>query len=444
MSAPLSSIITVSIAASTANPTRQGFNTPLIASATAAWTERSRSYTTITGVGVDFATTTPEYKAAAKMFAQNPAPAKVKIGRCNGAKPTQRWAITPIAINLHKYAMQINGLDVSYTSDGTATLTEIIGGLKTAIDLLGLAITVSDQTTFMRIVANVAGVWFSVGTTIDGSPRNDPNIGVAEDHADPGMAAELDLLFAADSDWYGLITTFNSKALVDAVGAWCETNKRVYVAQTQDSACINTALSGTDDVMESTKGNALTRTEVAYSQDNADFLDAAWMGDRLPDIPGSNTWWGAQLASVNFGNYTDTQRSNILAKNGNYYEDVAAVGITSYGKVASGAFIDFIIYIDYLRARLSERIFTVLAQSRKTPYDDVGISLIGAQITAQLQEDADRGAILKGTWRVTLPKSSDIPAGGADRLARTLNGITFYAEYDDSIQIVAITGVLVP
>lgn len=444
MSAPLSSIVTVSIAASTANPSRQGFNTPLIVSANAAWTERSRSYSSPTAAALDWAASTPEYKAIAKEFAQNPAPAAVKVGRANGAKPTQRWAITPVAINSHKYAMQINGIDISFTSDSSATLTEIIAGLKIAIDALSLAITVSDQTTFMRIVANVAGVWFSVGTTIDGSPRNDPNLAVAQDHADPGMSAELDLLFAADSDWYGLITLYNSKALVDAVGAWAETNKRLYIAQTQDSACINTALSGTDDVMESTRNNALTHTAVVYSEDTADFADGAWMGNRLPDKPGSNTWWGAQLASVNFGNYTDTQRSNILAKNGNYYEDVAAVGITSYGKVASGAFIDFIIYIDYLRARLSERIFTVLAQSRKTPYDDVGISLIGAQITAQLQEDADRGAILKGTWRVTLPKSSDIPAGGADRLARTLNGITFYAEYDDSIQIVAITGVLVP
>ncbi len=251
-------------------------------------------------------------------------------------------------------------------------------------------------------------------------------------------------LLAADSDWFALLTTFNSKAFVDAVGAWCETNKRIYPVQTQDSQCINTAKSGTDDVMESTQANSLTHTAVIYSEDTADVADAAWMGNRLIDKPGSNTWWGAQLLSVLFGNYSDTQRANIVAKNGNYYEDIASVGITTGGKAAGGAFLDFTIYIDYLTARLSERIFRKLAQARKMPYDDGGITIIGAEIIGQLQEDANRNAILKNTWRVNLPKSSDIPAGGADRLARTLKLITFYAEYDDSIQAVQLNGVLVP
>lgn len=445
MSAPLSSVVIVSIAASTANPSRQGFNTSLIASANAAWVERTRSYSNIGAVGADWAVTTPEYKSAAKEFAQNPSPSIVKIGRINGAKPTQRWAITPTAIDNHKYAMNVNGNEISFTSDGTATVTEIIAGLKIAIDLLSLAITVSDQTTFMRIVANAAGAWFSVGTTIDGSPRNDPNLAVAQDHALPAStAAELDAVFAADHDWYGLITLYNSKAVIDAVAAWAETNKRVYTPQTQDSACINTGLSGTDDVMESTRSNSYAHTAVIYSEDTADFADAAWMGNRLPDKPGSNTWWGAQLLATAFGNYTDTQRANIRAKNGNFYEDISNVGLTADGKSAGGAFLDLTIYIDYLSARLQERIFTKLVQARKMPYDDGGITIIGAEIEAQLQEDADRHAILQGTWYVTLPKSSDIPAGGADRLARTLNLVSFYAEYDDSIQHVQLNGVLVP
>lgn len=448
MTAPLSSVVTVSIAASAINPTRQGFNVPLILSATAAWTERTRSYTSAAAVALDFATTTPEYKQAAKMFAQNPAPAKIKIGRVNGAKPTQTWSVTPLAVNSHKYAMQVNGRDFSYTSDGSATVAEITAGLKAAFDTAAalspaLAITSTDASTKLTVAANVAGGWFSLGTTIDGSPRNDPNLTMIQDHADPGMSAELDLLFAADRDWYGFTNSYNSKAVVDAIGGWAETNKRLFVAETQDSATINTGKSGTDDVMESTQANGLTHTSVGYSEDTADFMDAAWMGNRLPDKPGSNTWWAAQLATVLFGNYSDTQRSNVAAKNGNLYEDVAAVGITTPGKVASGAYIDFIIYVDYLTARLAERVFSKLAQSRKTPYDDDGINIIGAELKAQFQEDADRGAIL-GDWTVTLPKSKDIPAGGADRLARTLNLVKFSANYDDAIQSVAITGTLVP
>ncbi len=446
MTAPTSSIVAVSIAAGTANPTKQGFRTALIQSATAAWTERTRSYASAAEVLVDWAVTTPEYKAAAKLFAQNPSPNLVKVGRMNGAKPTQSWTLVPTAVSSHIYAGEVDGAAWTITSDSSATVAEITAAMKVAIDALAKAVTTTDNgAAGLVITSNVAGVWHSVGTTIDGSPCNDPNLSVVQDHADPGMAAELGLLFAQDSDWYALITTFNSKLLVDAVAAWCETNKRLYVVQTQDSICINTALSGTNDVMESTKGNALEHTAVIYSQDTADFADAAWVGNRIIDTPGSNTWMFAQLASVLIGNYSSTQRSNINAKNGNFYEDIASVGVAQKGKVAKGSYIDFIIYKDFLTARLGERIFAKLANARKTPYDDGGIAIIGAEINAQLQTDADRGAIQKGTWYVTLPKSSDIPAGGADRLARILSGVKFYAEYLDAIQEVnPLSGTLVP
>lgn len=444
MTAPLSSIVTVSIAAATANPTRQGFGTALILSHTVTWAERTRSYASAAEVAVDFASTTPEYKAAVELFAQDPSPDLVKVGRANDSVPTQRWALTPVAVNSKIYAGKVNGLAWTFTADSSATVTEIIAGMKIAIDALAQAVTTSDQTTYLRVLANVAGVWHSVGTTLDGSARNDPNLGVAQDHANPTIATALDAILAADSDWYALITTFNSKALVDAAASWCETNSRLYVVQTQDSACINTALSGTDDVMESTKSSAYTHTSVIYSENTADFADAAWVGNRIIDQPGSNTWMFATLAGVNEGNYTSTQRSNINAKNGNFYEDTAGVGITQKGKVASGTYIDFTIYKDYLTARLSERIYAALIAARKVPYDDGGIAIIAGEITAQLQSDADRGALLKGSWYVTVPKSADIPTGGADRLARTLNGVSFYAEYADPIQAVAITGVLVP
>ncbi len=444
MSAPISSIVTVSIASGTANPTRQGFGTALILSHTATWAERTREYSDAAEVLVDFAATTPEYKAAAKLFAQDPSPDKVKVGRANDSVPTQRWAITPVAVHSKRYAGNVNGLAWFYDADSATTVAEIIAGIKIAIDALAQAVTTSDQTTYLRMLANVAGVWHSFGTTLDGSARNDPNLGVAQDHADPTIATALAAILAADSDWYALITTFNSKALVDAAASWCETNGRLYVVQTQDSACINTALSGTDDVMESLKGNAYAHAAAIYSEDTADFADAAWVGNRIVDLPGSNTWKFATLASVLIGNYSSTQRSNVRAKKGNFYEDIAGVGITQDGFVSSGSYIDFTIYKDYLTARLGEGIFAALAQSRKTPYDDGGIAIIGNVITAQLQSDADRGAILKGTWFVTLPKSADIPAGGADRLARILNGVKFYAEYADPIQSVAVAGVLVP
>ncbi len=440
MTAPLSDVVSIAITATTVNPTQAGFNTPMIISHTATWSERVRSYSTIAGVGSDFATTTPEYKAAAKIFAQNPSLNLVKIGRA-ALPPTQRWAVTPVALDSHKYSMSFNGTTVNFTSDTSGTVTEIIAGLKTAIDLLSLAITVSDQTTYMRIVANVAGAWFRVGTIVDGSPQQDPNLGLVEDHADPGIATDLAAILVADSAWYSLITTFNSKAYVDAAAAWCETNKRLYVVQTQDSPCINTTLSGTDDVMESTRGNSLTHTAVIYSEANDDFADAGWCGAKLVGTPGTNTWKFANISGVTAGNYTTTQRSNIKAKNGNFYEEIAGVAITQNGTVAGGGFIDFTIYIDYLQARLAERIFGLLAASAKIAYTDAGIALIAAEVRAQLQTDEARGALAPG-WTVTVPLAANVSS--ADRASRTLNGVSFAAQYAGAIHLVNIAGVVLP
>ena len=61
----LSEIITITITKNTRTVARAGFGIPLILSHAPTWTERVRSYTSLTGLAADFISTTPEYKAAA-------------------------------------------------------------------------------------------------------------------------------------------------------------------------------------------------------------------------------------------------------------------------------------------------------------------------------------------------------------------------------------------
>ena len=46
-----------------------------------------------------------------------------------------------------------------------------------------------------------------------------------QDHADPGVAADLTAIAKADRNWYGLVTLFNSEAIVLAAAAWVEANE---------------------------------------------------------------------------------------------------------------------------------------------------------------------------------------------------------------------------
>lgn len=427
----LTDVVQVSITSVASKVTQAGFGVPLILSHSAAWVERVREYSELTAVALDFATTTPEYKAAAAVFSQNPRPPKLLIGRA-ALKPTQRYALTPVVLNSYTYRVKVNGTEVSFTSDGTATATEIIAGLKAAIDALALPITTTDQTTFLRAVANTPGAWFSLSSS-------DPNLGLAQDHADPGVATDLAAIVLERADWYGLLTHFNSIAYVQAAAAWIEANKRLYIASTCDSAVRNTASSGTDDVGEALKASAYKKTALIDAVGSGDFADAAAMGRVFPYTPGEETWKFKTLAGVPVASYTSTQRANLRSKNVNFYEATAGVNMLEEGYCSSGDYIDFVRYIDFVEARIQEGVFVDLSTATKVPFTDKGIAVVGARVAAQLQSDEGRGALAPG-WTVTVPKASDVSP--ADKASRTLRNVRFTAVYAGAIHKVVIEGVV--
>jgi len=425
----LSDVVQVTITSEVSAVQQAGFGVPLILSHSAAWVERVREYSSIAEVQADFAAATPEYKQASKVFGQNPRPPKLLIGRA-ALKPTLQVAVTPIVQNSYAYRMKVNGVEVVFTSDGTATLNEIILGLKAVIDALSLPITVTDQTTFMRIQANTPGAWFSVEAT-------DVNIGLAQTHADPGVATDLAAIVLERSDWYGLLTHFNSKAYVEAAAAWIEANKRLYIASTIDSAVRNTASSGIDDIGESLVALGYDKTALIDAFSSEAFADAGAMGRCFPITPGEETWKFKTLAGVPVGVYTSTQRSNLRAKKTNFYEATAGVSMLEEGYVASGSFIDFVRFLDYLEARIQERVFGKLSIGNKVPYTDKGIAIVRNEIAGQLQTDEARGALDAG-WSVTVPKAAS--ASDADRAARVLRNVSFSAVYAGAIHKVEIAG----
>jgi hypothetical protein len=429
----------VSITAASAKVSSQGFGLPLIVSHSAAWSERTREYSKQADVEIDFAVNTPEQLAAAAIFGQTPRPPKLLIGRA-ALKPTQQFEFTPNVLNNYTYKFEANGNVVQFTSDGTATAAEITGGLKTAFDLLGLAMTSTLQAgnTVLRLVANAAGAWFRIKCV------DRPNLPVVQNHVDPGIATDLAAIALERNDWYAFTTAFNSKLLIEAAATYANSNKKLYGVQSVDTAICQTPLSGTDDVCESLKNSANDYTWVIHSPGTADMAAAGLFGARLPKTPGGETWKFAQLSGVPATSYSPTEIANMKAKNCNFYNPCGGVNITEDGVLASGRFIDFRRYLDYLTARIGERIYGVMVTNDKIPYSDEGISLIGAEVKGQLTADATRNppvqqrALDKSSIVVTFPKALDVPQG--DRDTRTLNGVDFTARYEGAIHKANITG----
>ncbi len=436
----LSDIVVVNITTSAAQVERAGFGVPLILAADCpgGFTERVRFYTTLAGVLVDFANTTATYKMAAAVFAQTPKLPRLAVGRL-ALKPTQRWALTPIAGDLVNYQMKVNGNLISVTSDGSGTVTEIIALLKTAIDLLSLGITVSDQTTYMRIVANTAGATFSVESL------NVARLGVAQDHADPGIATDLAAIALEDSTWYTILCPFNSKAMADEIADWAESNKKLYVAQTQDSDTIQLSNSsdtgGSQTIAGLLKAEAEFRTGLIYHSDNWAFADAAWVGACLPFDPGSETWAEKTLAGVAVTRLTATQRTNALAKYMNVYESVAGRNVTNNGTVGGNEYIDVIRFRDWLEANIAADVYVVLAQNKKLPFTDSGIAAVQAIILARLNAGVAVGGLSNNPKPVvTVPLAANVSTG--DKAARTLTGVGFTATLAGAIQAASISGVV--
>lgn len=432
----LSDIISIAITTATRTPSQAGFGIGLLISYSAAWlSDVVRTYANADAVAVDFATTTVEYKAAARYFSQNPRPTQLLIGK-GTLKPSQQYEMTPVVANLYTYSMKVNGTTVSYTSDGSATNAEINGALKTAIDALaitGLTVSLQAANATLRLLMT-AGLWLDVES-------NDPNMPLVQNHADPGIATDLAAIKVANNTWYALLTTFNSKLMVDAAGAWCETAKKLYVVQTVDSAVRDTAISGTDDVAESTRNAALRHTSIWYSKATGDFLDAGLVGAVLPLLPGSETWAFKEVTGVPAGAYTGTQRTNMTGKNANFYEPTAGLNITWEGKTAQGQYIDTTRFVDWLEARIAESIFGALANAKKIPYTAKGIEAIAGalrQVLAQASKPPIEG--ITPDFIITTPAIGDVPA--ADKATRTLNNLTFSATLTGAIHKVALQGTI--
>lgn len=446
----LSDIVNVTITLESVRVTQAGFGIPLILASDcpAGFTERYRVYTEIGQLEDDgFSVTGATYLCASAIFAQDPHPTTVAVGR-QALKPTLRWAVTPVATNSVNYAAEFNGNALSYDSDANATAAEIIAGLKSDIDALSLAVTVSDQTTYMRVVANSAGAWFNMKVATD--HINLGRLAIAMDHADPGVATDLNAILDENPDFYVVLNNFNSQAMAVALAVWTEANGRMFICGTQDSKAISLSKANdTDQSSALSTPGALQkadyfRSAAIYHPDNSQFIDAAWAGSALWTDPGSETWAFKRLAGVDSYALTATQRTNLVAKAANFYETVAGVNVVSNtGTVASGEYIDTIRFRDWLKAVIESDIAAALirasAAGKKIPYTDAGISTFQGIILARLQEGVTVGGLADDPApKCTVPKASTVST--ADKEARELNDVKFDGTLAGAVHSINISG----
>lgn len=182
----LESIFNVSVSSTSRTPSRAGFGTALLLCYHALNASRVRSYTSLAGLAADgFKTRDPAYKMAAALFAQNPRPVSVKIGRRASAF-TQIVNLTPSSpAAAEVFTAKVDGLTATFTADSSPTVAEVCTGLASAINGLG------DADAIIATGASSASTQTLTGAALNGV------VGGAS-MAVPRM---LSFAFSSHADW---------------------------------------------------------------------------------------------------------------------------------------------------------------------------------------------------------------------------------------------------
>lgn len=249
--------------------------------------------------------------------------------------------------------------------------------------------------------------------------------------------AALNAVVAADNDWYGLAADTITAADIFEIATWAEARTKIYVARSADADIITNAA---DDIASDLEAANFDRTALMYHPNSATvYIDAAWLGNCLVLDPGSETWKFKTLGGIPVYMLTESQRQYALGKGANVYQRIAGVNITENGTVASGEYIDVMRGIDWLKARLQERIYSRLINAPKIPFTNSGIAVIETAVRQQLDIALTAGLIApEPSYTVTVPDV--LATDEMDRQRRELRGVTFRARLAGAIHYVEIRG----
>jgi hypothetical protein len=353
----------------------------------------------------------------------------------------------------------VSDITVTGKDAGGATITETFAVPN------GGAATVTGSKLFARVtsvevpIQSGTGGTFTLGTrapmtatdaathiTLAGVAGHAPTVRVTAGTiaiddltTNPGLAADLAAVRAEDDDWYALILDSNSRAEILAAAGVVESldPRKVLFAQTSDTGCLDP--DSITDVMYLASDLDRFRTVVLYHPTVGAGAAAAYVGNALAYDPGTITYKFRELAGLTSYALTSAQRAAVLAKSGNLIETVAGRSITCDGKVSGGEWIDVIHGLDWLRARMAERVFGVFVSqpAGKVPFTDKGIALLHTEVRAQLQEAQDRDVLATG-WTTSVPTAASLSS--AQRQTRVLPNVTWNGRVTGAIHAITIRG----
>ena len=430
----LNNIVDVTITRETRTIQRASFSIPCFIAEHTIFAERAKEYTSLADIlSAGFATTSAVYKAATLYFGQAVAPSKIIVGR----RLVPSVTITPTVANTAVYSFKANGTLITFTSGGSATATEIVTGLKAAL------------TTALIPTSGANGIVATGTTTLILTPSGDASsianytanlVPVNAASVENWVSATIPAVRAVKDQWYMLSIDSHANADVLAVAAYIEgikaTSPKFYVFS---SAASDIKTSATTDIFSLVKALSYTHTAYIYSGMATSFAECGLVGRFAPEQAGSNIWEQKTIVGLTVDTLTPDEISYIHGKNGATYENVGSVDVVIGGKCADGGWIDESIFVDWLKSRIQESVWSLLVNTRKIGYTSAGAAAIEGAMRAVMAEGIQVGGLADDPAPVvTVPNVLNLSS--AQRATRTLPDVTFTARLAGAIRATTISG----
>lgn len=485
--------VDVEIRKDTPSLSAAAFGIPLMVSNSTAITtaQRVKRFTTLAGVETLFPKTTEEWKAADAYFSQDPfnqnQPEELLIGRyvdapSAGVIEAGEFNETSLAvwqavtdgefgINIDGGLVDVAGLNfsaatslddvASIISAGTAgaTCEYVINRFVFTSDTTGVASTMS----LLQIVAipagtDISGVTTTTSNFLNGNTLTSPSE-PGQSLISSGQLAETaaDMLTAiknANNSWYalGVVKALRDIQFTEDLADALESNRNIMIATTNDA---NTLILGSSaSLAAKLKAKNYKRTSLVYHDNSLVYPDWSWMGQQLPKDVGSTNWAYKTLAGIAEGATQDIAASSLTQTkidaavdvNANVYTQTLGADFIYFGTMTGGKnidkegeYIDIIINIDFLQARVEEGLMSLLLEKDIIPFTDGGITIVDTRLKSLLQVYGVNQGILVDQSVVTFfPKRADVSQ--VDRDDRKLPGGTFTAELTGGINNIVVRG----
>lgn len=247
------------------------------------------------------------------------------------------------------------------------------------------------------------------------------------------VIAKLNEAVDEGASFYYLLSSDNSDSMIAILADYISTQDKLYAA--------------TVDALESVEklGGAYDNVFLVAHDSRQSYVAEGLVSTMAPRQIGSYTFTFKNVQGVQAAKFNSTTVSQFEKANCSVYINEAGVLMNSKGVCTSGEYIDNVQATHYIKARMTENVFRMLALAEKVPYTDTGIALVVSEIEKVLKHSYSVGIIADDEagnpeFTITAPKRADILKNTVAK--RILPDVRWRAVVAGAVEKVEIRGVL--